>query len=277
MRISLLPPDSLRPQHHRLSPNWLVGLGAAMLLCLCPGKSAEPEGSQSEERLKYEEPKSLKAAIYERGSERQKLLFRFKREATRTGSRLKVLRDFTYPDGKLAVREEAVYEGNNLVSFVLRELQIGALGKVTIRRSPGLNDIQFDYVKGPGNPVKTRREAFHENTLIGDMVGPFLAEHWEALMRGEKVKCRYIVVPRLETVGFTFLKAAGFDAKTPGTVTIKMEATSRIIAALVDPIYFSLEKTTPHRVVEYSGRTTPKLYDRGKWEDLDAVTVFDWK
>jgi hypothetical protein len=81
----------------------------------------------------------------------------------------------------------------------------------------------------------------------------------------------------LETVGFTFVKVAGLDAKTPGTVTIKMEATSRIIAALVDPIYFSLEKADPHRVVEYSGRTTPKLYVRGKWEDLDAVTVFDWK
>jgi hypothetical protein len=48
------------------------------------------------------------------------------------------------------------------------------------------------------------------------------------------------------------------------------------LATLVDPLYFTLEKAPPHRVLRYAGRTTPKTQVGGKWKDLDAVTVFDW-
>jgi hypothetical protein len=59
-------------------------------------------------------------------------------------------------------------------------------------------------------------------------------------------------------------------------VIIKMSASSFIIAALVDPLFFTMEKDGEHRVLQYDGRTTPKLKDGTKWKDLDAVTVFDW-
>jgi hypothetical protein len=258
----------------------LVWLMPALGLSLFsqPGFAAEP--ATTEAPLKYEEPRSLTGALYERGSDRHRLLFRFRRQATRSGARLHVLREFTYPDGKPAAQEELLYEGSRLVSFTLREQQIGAEGSALIKRSgsqPDEGTIEFRYVKAPGATPKTRSEALRENTLTGDMIAPFLADHWDALLRGEKVKCRYIAVPRLETVGFTFVKDASADPHQPGTVTIRMEPTSRIIAALVDPLYFSVEKSPPHRVLQYNGRTTPKLNDRGKWEDLDAVTVFDWK
>ena len=54
-----------------------------------------------------------------------------------------------------------------------------------------------------------------------------------------------------------------------------MEPTSLVIAALVDPLYFTVEKNGPHRVLEYVGRTTPKIERNGKWKDLDAVTVYN--
>jgi hypothetical protein len=56
-----------------------------------------------------------------------------------------------------------------------------------------------------------------------------------------------------------------------------MEATSRVIALLVDPLFFTIEKAPSHRVLEYEGRTTPKTKSGNKWKDLDAVTVFDWE
>lgn len=228
----------------------------------------------------FEAPQTLTGAIYERGTDRQKLLFRFKRQTTRSGSRLKVIRDFTYPDGKIAVQEAVVYEGGKLASYVLHDLQMGAQGSATIRRTPGSpaeETIQFDYLKSPGSTPKERSEPLRDNSLIGDMIGPFLADHWAALMRGEKLKTRYIAVARMETVGFTFLKEAATDPKNPQAVLIKMEPTSRIIATIVDPLFFSVEKAPPHRVLQYNGRTTPKLSIRGKWEDVDAITVFEWK
>ena len=55
-----------------------------------------------------------------------------------------------------------------------------------------------------------------------------------------------------------------------------MEPTSVVIAALVDTLYFTVEKAAPHHTLEYEGRVTPKIERSGKWKDLDAVTVYDW-
>jgi hypothetical protein len=55
-----------------------------------------------------------------------------------------------------------------------------------------------------------------------------------------------------------------------------MEPLSLVIAAFVEPLHFVVEKDPPHRVLEYTGRTTPKLGQPGHWTDFEAVTVFDW-
>ena len=87
--------------------------------------------------LKYEEPKLLTGTIYGKDASRQQVLFKFKRVATRSGSRVNVLREYTYPDGNPAARERVVYDGNDLASDSLEELQIGAAGAVNVRRDPG--------------------------------------------------------------------------------------------------------------------------------------------
>jgi hypothetical protein len=77
-------------------------------------------------------------------------------------------------------------------------------------------------------------------------------------------------------VGFTFEKVKAEKPGNRDVVIIKMSATSPIISALVDPLYFTIEKGGKYRVLEYQGRTTPKLQVGKKWRDLDAVTVFNW-
>ncbi len=232
--------------------------------------------------LKYEEPRVLAGRIYAKGGDGKNLLFNFSRRATRNGAALQVLREYTHPDGKLAARERVSYHGDNLVSYELEELQMGARGRAEIRRdqaAPAKGRIQFEYSNNAGSDGKpnTDSESLQKETLINDMVGPFLASHWDALIRGHSVKCRYIVVPRTETVGFTFGK--GSESKWEGrkVIVIKMAATSPVIAALVDPIFFKVEMNEPHRVFTYEGRTTPKIKAGGKWKDLDALTVFDWE
>jgi len=88
--------------------------------------------------------------------------------------------------------------------------------------------------------------------LINDMVAPFLISHWEELSNGREVKCRYIVLPRRETVGFTFTKEREESWSGRAVVILKMEPTSPIIAELVDPLYFTIEKEGPHRVLKYT-------------------------
>ncbi len=229
--------------------------------------------------LRYEEPTYLTGAIYGQGADNNKLLFNFKRVATRSGSSLKVERDYTYPDGKPAAREKVAYEGDNLISYELEEVQIGAAGSVRLRRAPdnpAKSRIEFDYHGENGGRTKTSTEPLKGSTILGDMVGPFLASNWATLLSGAGLKCRFLVVPRRETVGFTFVKTGESTWQGKEAVLVKMEASSVLLAALVDPLTFTIEKAPPHRIFQYVGRTTPKLQVGTKWKDLDAVTVFDW-
>jgi hypothetical protein len=228
--------------------------------------------------LDYEEPKHLKGAIYAEGTATNALLFRFTRVATRSGAMLDVLRNYTYPDGKFAAREHLVYEGNDLTLYELDQTQTGATGSARIRRpqKPAKASIEFTYTAA-GEKPKTSTETLAENTLVNDMVGPFLLSHWDALMRGQKVKCRFIVVPRRETLGLTLSKVSETKWQDREVVLVRMEATSSIIGLLLDPLDFTIEKNPPHRVLQYTGRTTPLTQVGSKWKDLDAVTVFEWE
>ena len=253
----------------------LVGAWASQTTSF--GDAANTNGTPS----KYEEPKLLMGTIYAKNSDRQQALFKFKRVVTRSGARVNVLREYTYPDGKPAACERFVYEGDDLVSYALDELQIGAAGAVKVRREAGKptkRALLFEYTKdlASGSKPKTSTEALRNDTLTGDMVAPFLVSHWAELLNGEKLKCRYVVVPRRETVGFTFAKESETTLQGQAVVIIKMEPTSLIIARLVDPVFFTVEKDGQHRVLQYVGRVTPKAKAGNKWDDLDATFVFEW-
>jgi hypothetical protein len=100
--------------------------------------------------------------------------------------------------------------------------------------------------------------------------------HWEALMQGKEVYARYIVVPRTETVGFSFVKSDEATWQGKPAVIIKMEPASFLIRLIVDPVYLTVVKDT-RRVVKYEGRVTPKIKENDAWKDLDAVMVFPEK
>jgi hypothetical protein len=128
--------------------------------------------------LMFEEAKFLSGAIYSQTSDGNKLLFNFKRVARRSGNTLKVERNYTYPDGRLAVREQVVYEKDEMVSYEMEDLQTGAVGSARIRRAadkPAQASIRFEYRKRAGERLKSSTEGLRGDTLVDDMVGPFLA------------------------------------------------------------------------------------------------------
>ena len=228
-------------------------------------------------QLNYESPRVLSGSIYDEGS--KKLLFKFERRAIRSGDKLEVQRDYTYPDGAPAAQERVVYEGNQLTLYDLKEFQTGAAGNVTVGHkatNPARSELEFEYATEPGAKLKKGSENLVPNILINDMVAHFLVAHWNSLEHGEKVNCRYIVVSRKETVGFSFVKAAASTWEGRDAIIVRMEPSSKLLAALVKPLFFTIEKANPHRVLQYVGRTTPKAKEGTKWKDLDAVTVFDW-
>jgi hypothetical protein len=241
---------------------------------------ANPPASSSLQ-ARFVVPDIITAGIYAAESSSAPLLFNFKRTITRDASTLKVLREYNYADGKPAAREHVVYENDAPAFYQLEELQTGDIGSATIKRdptNPNKGRITFQYIKDASRhpTVSTRTEVLQPDTLINDTVGMFLASHWDSLVRGEKVGCRYIVLGRRETVGFTFRKESETQWRGRDVIVLKMEPTSFLIAALVDPLHFLVEKAPPHRVLQYTGPTAPKLGHPGHWSDLAAVTIFNW-
>jgi hypothetical protein len=222
----------------------------------------------------YLQPKVLAGTIYA-NEDLKTVLFTFRRTATNSGDRIQVLREFNLPNGTLAAREQVVYESGQLKSFELEELQTGAKGVVTVQSAGGEAKMNFNYTER--GTKKTGSEKFTNEILISDMVGPFIASHWDSIAKGGVVKCRLVSASRAETVGFKLFKESETTWHGKSVVLVTLQPSSIIIARLVDPLHFVVEKDSPHRVLQYSGRTTPSIRRNGKWGELDAVTVFDWK
>lgn len=95
-------------------------------------------------------------------------------------------------------------------------------------------------------------------------------------MGGSPVKFCFAVIARAETVGFKLLKESETTWRGKPVVLVKMEPTSWIIAKIVDPLVFTVEKGGRHRVLQCLGRTTPRIRQGRTWVYLDALSVFDW-
>ena len=244
--------------------------------------AASPSGHLPAALIDYEEPKLLVGNIFAMGPGPQKLLFKSQRTANRTGTTVKVTCDYTAPDGSLAARDRIVYEAGQLASFATDEFQTGDRGSAVVRpdpNSPGKRRVYFDYTTGQGSAAKksSDSESIEHEVLVDDMIPAFIVSHWDTLMQGAAAKFRFIVLSRTETVGFKLVKNSETIWRGRAAIRLKMEPTSLIIAQLVDPISFIVEKDRRHRVLEYRGRTTPVIRNGNKWKELDAVTVFDWK
>ncbi len=245
---------------------WLLLLFIAGVSFNDPVRAADP-------KVDYLEPKTLTGTIYSDASLKH-VLFTLRRTATNSGSTIRVLREFDLPDGRVAARERVIYESGQLKSFSLEELQSGAKGSAVVQAVSGETKLNFNYTVAAVK--KTGSEKFLPEILVSDMVGPYIVAYWDALVNGATVKCRLVAASRAETVGFKFFKESESTWHGKPVLIVKLEASSIIIARLVDPLYFVIEKESPHRIFQYTGRTTPSILKNGKWEDLDATTVFDW-
>jgi hypothetical protein len=226
----------------------------------------------------YLEPKLLTGSIYDKPDGR--LLFTFRRIATQTGEVVSVLREFHNPDGSLAAQERVRYERGRLVRFELDERQAGARGHAIVESLANeRQQVQFEYTTRPGRAEKRRQksETVGGEVLISDMLPGFMAKHWDELSRGEIVRFRYIVVPRLETIAFKLRRDTTVELRGQKVVRIKMEPANAFIAQFLDPLVFTVEAEAPHRILQYWGRTTPRMRSGQSWKDLDALTVFKWE
>jgi hypothetical protein len=226
----------------------------------------------------YLEPKLLSGSIYDKPDGR--LLFTFRRTATQTGDVVYVLREFRDTNGTLAAQERVQYQRGRLVRFELDEKQIGASGYALVKPVDNQRQqINFQYTgrASQGAKMKQSVETVRGDVLISDTLPGFLADHWDELSRGVAPRFRFIVVPRQETIGFKVSRESDTEFHGRKAVRIKMEPVSWIISKALDPLIFTVEADPPHRVLQYWGRTTPRVPVGDALREVEVLSVFDWK
>ena len=227
----------------------------------------------------YAEPKLITGTVYETGSEQKKILYTFQRTATRTNDTVYAERRFLRPDGFVAAVENIVYKSGRLTSFQMKEFQANVSGTIDIApdpKNPTQQNICIGYDKGL-TPQKGEPKKLPPDIVIDDTVYPFLLAHWDKLMKGDSVKFRFVALEWERTFMFRFVKTGETTMHGHTHVQIKMEPTNLLVAPMVNPLFFMMEKDGDHHLVSYIGRTTPRVQKGKTWKYLDAETVFDWK
>ena len=227
-------------------------------------------------------PAVMTGTFYEIGSDRKKILFKYRRVAARAGDVIQVEQTFTQPaDGVLVCRENIRYCNDQLASYAMEDLRANVRGSIVIEpdpKKPGNERILLDYIQGRKEEVKTKKasENLEMNTLISDTIYPHILTHWDDLLRGTVVKFRFISLDPARTFNFRLVKEAETNGPGRAVVRIRMEAANFLVAHWISPIYFIIEKAAPHRIFSYIGRTTPRALVDGAWKPMDAEAVFDW-
>ena len=222
-------------------------------------------------------PERISGVIYESGSHRQVILYRFLRTAKRSGSEIRVQRQFWTPQGRLAARGDVLYESNCLVFCRMQEFQAQVSGMVTVQPDKthvGRDVLRIGYAKGLTPPVG-EPQVLKPDTLIDDDVYPFLLEHWVDLMQGASVRFRFISLEWTKTFNFQLVKSGMATVDGRNCARITMKPVGFFLQQVVKPLVFIVDTAPPHAILSYTGRTMPRIWANGSWKYLDAETVFD--
>lgn len=165
--------------------------------------------------------------------------------------------------GQVAVEEYGVVKGDKLVSFEIDQKQSQEKGRVQVQG----DKILFSYEKN--GQKKTAEEKFRGPLLTNANFNMYVANHWQELSSGKEVEVRFAVWFRLETVGFKIFKVGEVQRGSQKLIQLRMKASSFVIAAIVDPLNFWYSEDGK-RLVELSGRVSPKTLKSGEFKDLDA-------
>ena len=213
------------------------------------------------------------AKIFDKESNKQKLLFTYKQETESKGSSRTLINTFTDSKDKSTAAIETVEftksgEDEVMTKYKMDQKQLGAVGTIEVKDGK----VNFTYSKD--GKTKTATEDLAENFVVGSSTLPYLRKHWDRISKGYKIPVRLGVADRLETVGFEFYRDREETLNGKKVFVLKMKPSSFIIAAIVNPLYWYVS-ADGQDLIEIHGRSQVKIKEDGSYKDLDAVTVYE--
>jgi hypothetical protein len=165
--------------------------------------------------------------------------------------------------GQPTVEEKGTLKGEELVSFDVDQLQTKEKGHIEVQGEK----VVFTYEKD--GKKKTAEERLRQPLLTAANFNRYISSHWREFSRGQEVDVRFAVWFRLETVGFKIFKVGEVQKGSQKLIQLRMKPSSFVIAALVDPLNLWYSEDG-QKLVELSGRVSPKIQKASAYKDLDA-------
>jgi hypothetical protein len=201
---------------------------------------------------------------------KSKVLFTYAHISRVEGERRNIENTFFDLQGNQVVVEHASLGDNGVTLYNYRVEQKQTGGEGSIQVHAGTAELKYTI----GGKTKTSSTSAGPDLIAGPTLANFLRANWSKLMGGEKIKARFVALERAEAVGFEYFKDGESEVNGQKAVVIKMKPSSFLIAALVNPIklYFTPDGK---KLLQFEGRTLPKIKSGDKWKDLEALTIYE--
>ncbi len=179
----------------------------------------------------------------------------------------------------MAAVDKVTYKSNQVVAYRMLEFQARVSGAVRVApdpQDPAQQQIFISY--GPGLvPPKGYAQNLPSDIVYDDTVYPFMMAHWNALMRGDTVKFHFISFEWEPDLYVSVREDRRIRAAQPARRPDPMQPDQHVHR----PLYGSRsslpwKRASPHHILSYIGRTTPRIQKGEAWKYLDAETVFNY-
>lgn len=208
--------------------------------------------------------------IFEMNSNKGKKLYSIENKTIEKDSQFDSTTTYSDLSGQAVFVEKTLGQDARFSKVEIEQKQINAQATVEIKEG------KIYFSKTENGKTKTSDESLRGDTVISSSLTRYVKSKWADLMASKEVEFRIASWERMETVGFELKKMGTDKVDGQDVVTIRMKASSFIIAALVNPITFRFA-ADGSRLVSMSGRVAPKQKKGDSWKDLDGDVFYTHK
>ena len=198
----------------------------------------------------------------QRSTAGQTPLYRYERRVAAMPTGVVATHATSDPQGQIIIVETAAYSSAyELQRFDAVNLQAGYSGSAVVSN----NGRHVEYRLNDNGKVSTASDYVSDPIVTGPSMFGFILSQWDALLAGQTIPVRLLVLKQKTTYGFD----VRLENQGQGQTAFSITPNNFIIRMAISPLRVTFD-TAHQTAVRYEGRVPPMEMVEGKAKDLDA-------
>lgn len=191
-------------------------------------------------------------------------LFTFSADRVYTADTMTYTATFKDLTGAVVATEKAEVKNGQIVKYDVERIPTKEKGLIEFK------DGKMSFTYNDNGKTSTAKATPKGDVLISATLVPYIDTHLKDLMAKKDVTFGYAVWFRKEVMSFKF----SYEKEEGNNVVIKMNPTNLLYRSLVNPIYFTLDKTSK-KLISIKGRSLPKVKKGDAYRDFDGFVKYN--